>query len=191
MPRNGLTFDEYLELRNPQPPSPTRVLRTLEDAIRSRDGSGPASEWMFPMTKNEASNHLRARGYDCRPETLDMLLEHKVVNPTPDDGWNRHAVEAAAEHLEYCGIFTPYAEMCRTLGGAYSHYLLALSDAADRESKKYGRTIRADESLFIMCVEPPRGEIDDVDGLVGIRPAVFAFTLCADVRERIERGEGV
>ncbi len=57
----------------------------------------------------------------------------------------------------------------------------ALREAAEHEAEKYGISVRADDQLFVMHRVPPR---DDHD-------AVITFTLCADVRERLERGEGV
>lgn len=87
----------------------------------------------------------------------------------------------AADYFEDAEIFTPYAAMCQALGCGYADFLRALNEAAERESQKYGRRIPADDQYFVMHRVPPR---DD-------RPAVITFTLCDDVRERLERGQGV
>jgi len=103
----------------------------------------------------------------------------------------KSAVDAAAEHFEDCGIFTPYAAMCQALGCRYADFERALREAAERESKRYGRQVPADDQYFVMHRVPPRGEINASGDLVGFKPAVISFTLCDDIKERIERGEEV
>ncbi|HOI56534.1 MAG: hypothetical protein BWZ02_02931 [Lentisphaerae bacterium ADurb.BinA184] len=154
MKPNGLTFDEALELITA--PSPL-------------------------MTLAAASSHLLSRGYDCRPEMLELLIQNGVVKPAGENAWSRADVDAAAEHFEDCDLLTPYAEMCKTLGCRYADFLRSLREAAKRESAKYGRRVPDDDLYFVMHCEPPR---DD-------RPARISFTFCDDIRQRVERGEAV
>ncbi|MCL2645414.1 MAG: hypothetical protein FWD61_00245 [Phycisphaerales bacterium] len=157
--RTGLTFEEAVELRR---------------------------KVSFPMTRAEANEHLRSRGYDCHPVMLKAMVEHEVVKPIHPKVWMQKDVEDAAEHIEDCGLFTPYAEMCEALGCRYADFLRALKAAAERESAKYGQDVPARDHYFVMHRMPPRGE-GGADGVV--KPAVLTFTLCADIRERLERGE--
>ncbi len=70
MARTGLSFDEFVNLK-----------------IKPRAGADPVFqeaaemelEQMFPMNIAQASNHLRSRGYDCRPETLKLLTLNATV----------------------------------------------------------------------------------------------------------------
>lgn len=171
----GLSFEEYAELK-----------------IRPRAGAGAPFERaaemhlerMFPMTLVAASHHLRSRGYDCRPEMLEVLLRNQVVRPSSPDVWSQADVDAAAAHFEACEMFHPYAAMCQTLGCRYADFLKPLREAADRESAKYGRLIPNDDQYFVMHRVPPRGGDNAHD-------AIISFTLCDDIRERIERGEEV
>ncbi|MFO0493830.1 MAG: hypothetical protein ACK51T_15545 [bacterium] len=172
MTRIGLTLDEHFDLR-----------------VKPRAGADPAfheaaqeeRDRMFPMATAAASHHLRSRGYDCRPAILDALIRQGVVTPSKPDTWSRADVEAAADHLEEAGIFVPYVVMCQALGCRYADFLRPLREAAARETAKYGRVVRADDQLFTLHRVPPRENT----------PAVISFTLCDDIRERLERGEGV
>lgn len=172
MTRIGLTLDEHFDLR-----------------VKPRAGADPAfheaaqeeRDQMFPMATAAASHHLRSRGYDCRPAILDALIRQRVVTLSKPDAWSQADVDAAADHLEEAGVFTPYAAMCMALGCRYADFLRPLCEAADRESAKYGRPVRPDDQLFVMHRVPPRENT----------PAVIAFTLCDDIRERLERGEEV
>ncbi|MBI1373923.1 MAG: hypothetical protein GC159_14465 [Phycisphaera sp.] len=141
-------------------------------------------ERMFPMNTVAASNHLRSRGYDCRPEMLDVLVKNGVVNLSQPDAWTQVDVDVAADHFEDCAMFTPYAAMCETLGCRYADFLRPLREASERESAKYGRRVPDDDQYFVMHRVPPRGGDDEHD-------AVISFTLCDDIRERLERGEEV
>lgn len=170
--RIGLELGEYLSLR--LLPLAGADLAFIEAAEEER-------ERMFPMPKVTASHHLRSRGYDCRPIMLDALVEQGVVTPADPDVWMQDDVEAAAEHLEDAEIFTPYAAMCVALGCSYADFLRPLREAAERESAKYGRPIPADDQYFVMHREPPRATA----------PARISFSLCSDIKERIERGEEV
>ncbi|MEX0886837.1 MAG: hypothetical protein WD009_10405, partial [Phycisphaeraceae bacterium] len=134
-------------------------------------------ERMFPMTLAGAASHLRSRGYDCRPEMLDVLIRNEVVRPGSPDAWSRADVDAAAEHFEDCDMLTPYAAMCQTLGCRYVDFLRPLREASERESARYGRRVPADDQYFVMHRVPPRGDA----------PAILSFTLCDDIRERLER----
>ncbi|MCA3004406.1 MAG: hypothetical protein ACK51N_04255 [bacterium] len=172
MTRIGLTFDEYFDLR--QKPQAGADPAFHEAAEMERDG-------LFPTATAAASNHLRSRGYDCRPVMLDALVEQGVVKPSDPNGWTRADVDAAAEHFEECGIFVPYAVMCQALGCRYADFLRPLREAAERESATYGRSVPADDQYFVMHRVPPRDTT----------PAVISFTLCDDIRERLERGEEI
>jgi len=112
---------------------------------------------------------------------LELLIENGVVKPASENAWSRADVDAAAEHFEDCDLLTPYAEMCRTLGCRYADFLRSLREAAKRESAKYGRRVPDNDLYFVMHCEPPR---DD-------RLAKISFTLCDDIRQRMERGEAV
>lgn len=138
MARIGLSFDEYVDLK-----------------IKPRPGADPAFheaaamevEQMFPMTLAAASSHLRSRGYDCRPAMLDLLIENKVATPANADAWSQADVDAAAAHFEECEIYTPYGEMCQTLGCGYADFVRPLREAAERESALYGR-VDQDKSFW-------------------------------------------
>ncbi len=157
--------------------------------MKPRAGADPAfheaaqeeRDRMFPMATVSASHHLRSRGYDCRPAILDALIRQGVVTPSQPDAWTQADVDAAADHLEEAGVFTPYAAMCMALGCRYADFLRPLREAAERETAKYGRPVPADDSCFILHRVPPRENA----------PALISFTLCEDIRERLERGEEV
>lgn len=175
MDRIGLTFKQYAELK--------AMPRTGAGAAFQR-AAEMELERMFPMTLVAASSHLRSRGYDCRPEMLEVLIRNQVVKLAGPDAWSQADVDAAAQHFEDCDLFTPYAAMCQTLGCRYVDFLRPLREAADRESAKYGRVIPDDDQYFVMRRIPPRGGDGGHD-------AILSFTLCDDIRERIERGEEV
>jgi hypothetical protein len=172
MERIGLTLDEYVDLKIKPWSGANRAFHEAAE-IERQD--------MFPMNIAAASSHLRSRGYDCRPAMLELLVKDGVVTPAEADAWAQADVDAAAEHLEDCGILTPYAAMCQTLGCRYADFLRPLREAAERESLKYGRHIPDDDQYFVMHRVPPRDTT----------PAIISFTLCDDVRERVERGEVV
>ena len=178
----GLTFEEYVDLR----------LRPLAgaDPVFS-DAAEREREPMFPMNATGASGHLRSRGYDCRPQMLDLLVRDGVIKLAKPDAWTQADVDAAAEHFEDCNILTPYAAMCETLGCRYADFERPLREAAERESQKYGRRVPADDQYFVMQRVPPRGQTDEAGDLVGSTPAIISFTLCDDIKERLERGEEV
>ena len=139
---------------------------------------------VFPMTLKAASKHLRSRGYDCRPEMLEVLIQNEVVRPANADAWSQADIDIAAIHFEACEIFTPYAAMCQTLGCRYAEFLLALREASERESQKYGRRVPPDDQYFVMHRLPPRAGADG-------HLAIIAFTLCDDIRDRLEHGEEI
>jgi hypothetical protein len=168
----GLTFDEYFELKLKPHAGADRCFH--EAAEQMRDS-------MFPMPTVSASNHLRSRGYDCRPEMLEVLVKNGVVKLTEQDSWTQADVDAAADYFEDCSFFVPYGMMCVALGCGYADFLRALREAAERESRKYGRRVLDDDQLFVMHRVPPRGD----------QAAVISFTLADDIRERLERGEEV
>jgi len=178
----GLTFDEYADLRLTPPPGADRAFHAAAQAERER---------MFPMATAAAANHLRSRGYDWRPAMLDVLVENGVVTPSQPDVWSQADVDAAAAHFEEAAIFTPYAAMCQTLGCRYADFERALREASERESAKYGRPVPADDQYFVMHRIPPRGVMGGDGSLAGITPAQISFTLCDDIRERLECGEEV
>jgi len=151
MQRIGLTFEEVVELKaKPQ----------------------------LRMTLAAACSQLQARGYDCRPPMLELLIQHGVVTPANSDAWSQADVDAAADHLEQCEMHTPYVVMCTALGCRYADFLRSLRAAAEHESAKYGRHIPADDQYFVMHRVPPRNGT----------PAKLTFTLCDDIRERLRRG---
>lgn len=173
--RIGLTLDEYFALRVRPPSGADPAFHAAAEQVRAT---------MFPMNLAGASSHLRSRGYDCRPPMLEMLIENGVVTPANRDEWTQADVDAAAEHFEECQLYVPYAAMCQTLGCRYADFLRPLLDAAERESKRYGRRIPNDDQYFVMHRVPPRGGSSGHD-------AIISFSLCDDIRERLERGEEV
>jgi hypothetical protein len=191
--RIGLTFDEYVELKwgatteglgyLKQEPGKPPVFEPFED-------DEPAESQLFPMATVQAANHLRTRGYDCRPEMLDILIENGIVKLSQPDVWTLAEVDAAADYFEEAGLRTPYADMCATLGCSYADFLRPLREAARQASRQYRRRVMPDDQLFVMHRSPPRGVTGD-DGSFEIKPAVISFTLCDDIRERLERGEEV
>lgn len=182
MTRIGLTFDEYFDIRLKPRAGADRAFHAAADIERDE---------MFPMTTVAASNHLRSRGYDCRPPMLDVLVKKGVVSPSQPEAWTQADVDAAAEHFEECGIFVPYAAMCMALGCRYADFLRPLREAAERESAKYSRGVPDDDQYFVMHRMPPRGVTGEGGKLTDITPAVISFTLCDDIRERLERGEEI
>jgi hypothetical protein len=178
----GLTFEEYIDLKL-RPHS--RADRAFHEVVDEAPGK------MFPMALVSAANHLRSRGYDCRPESLELLVRNGAVTPAAPDAWSRADVDAAAEHFEDCNLLTPYAMMCVALGCRYSAFLRSLREASERESAKYGRHVRADDQLFVMHRVPPRGIVGPDGQLRDITPAIISFTLADDIREKLERGEEV
>lgn len=117
MKSTALTLDEFVNLK-------VRP-RTGGEAVQ-REAAAMELERMFPMTLVAASSHLRSRGYDCRPAMLEVLIRNEVVKPSTSDAWTQADVDAAAEHFEDCGIFTPYAAMCVALGCRYADFLRPL-----------------------------------------------------------------
>jgi hypothetical protein len=178
----GLTFDEYFELKLMPPKRADRVFRHAAEKRR---------ETMFPLDTAAAAGHLGSRGYACRPGTLETLVEQRVIVPEKPGHWTRADVDAAAEYFEECELFVPYAEMCRVLGCTYGDFYRALREAAEQASETFGRQVPADDQLFVMHRFPPRGGDLVDDEFVGGHRALISFTLCDDVRERLERGEGV
>lgn len=161
----GLTFGEFADLRQ--------------------------SDEMFPLSTAAACRHLRLRGYDCKPAMLDLLVENGVVSPTQPDAWTQEAVDAAAEYFEQSEMFVPYAAMCQTLRCRYVEFLRPLREAAERESARYGRPVPAGDQYFVLHRMPPRCITDEEDRVIDRTPSEISFTLCDDIRERLERGEEV
>lgn len=182
MQTTGLTFEEYVDLQLRPPAYADKVFHRAAETSRER---------MFPMDQVDVSSHLRTRGYDCRPVMIDSLVRSGAVKPADPNAWTREDVDAAAEHFENAQLFTPYAAMCVALGCRYADFLRPLREAAERETKKYGRRVPDDDQYFVMHRFPPRGLTGPNGELAEIKPAVISFTLCDDIRERLERGEGV
>ncbi|MEZ6088633.1 MAG: hypothetical protein R3C05_11515 [Pirellulaceae bacterium] len=67
---------------------------------------------LFPMKPVEVVNHLLARSYACRAESLQLLVWTDGIEPADYDVWTRADDDAAAERFEECESFTPYATMC-------------------------------------------------------------------------------
>lgn len=168
--RNGLTIDEYYELLGPP---------------------GVDFSCQGQLSTEQAAMLLYLRGYDVRQEFLDSLIELEVLTLAQPAVWTPADIEFAALYFEDCRLFTPYAEMCVTLGCRYVDFLRALSAAAKRETRKYRRYVPAFDQYFVMHRFPPRGLPESAGNLSEIKPAIISFTLADDVRERLERGEGI
>lgn len=145
----------------------------------------------FPLSLSHATEHLRARSYDCRPPMLTLLVTDGVVPLAEPDAWTQSDVDAAAEHFEHSEMFTPYAAMCQALGCRYADFVRPLRDAARTASQEYGQQVPACDQYFVMHRVPPRCVTDEAGRLTGTQPSVISFTLCDDIRERLERGEEV
>jgi hypothetical protein len=52
------------------------------------------------MTINQTAEHLRSRGYDCKPQMLELLVEKGVVRTSSPEVWTRADVDAAADYFE-------------------------------------------------------------------------------------------
>jgi hypothetical protein len=182
MDRIGLTFDEYVDVKLRPSARADRAFHQAAEMERDE---------MFPMATVAVSHHLRSRGYDCRPAMLDVLVKNGVVNLAQPDAWTREDVDAAAEYFEQSEMFVPYAAMCQTLGCRYIDFLRPLREAAERESAKYGRAVPDSDQYFVMHRVPPRGVTDENGNLVDITSSAISFTLCDDIRERLERGEEI
>ena len=122
---------------------------------------------------------------------LDLLIDNGVVKLFEPGSWTATDVDVAAEHFEECSLFVPYAAMCQTLGCSYADFERPLREAARCESLKYGQQIPNDDQYFVMHRVPPRGVTDAEGNLVDVIPTVISFTLCDDVRERLEAGESI
>lgn len=155
--RIGLTFEEFVELEHK-----------------------PIARGEQPLTIEEAAEHIRQRGYCCRPQSLKLLMKGKPLEAS-NRIWTQDLIESCCDYFETHEFFTPYVEMCRVLGCNYFAFLRALKDASELESERYGTRVRMDDQLFVMHRSPAREEY----------PAVITFTLCEDIRERLIRGEGV
>ena len=168
----GLTLDQYVDLKLKPFAGADPVFTEAAELERAE---------MFPMSLSQASNHLRSRGYDCRPPMLESLIRNKVVAPASPDAWTQADVDAAAEHFEDAQIYTPYVTACMAFGFTYAAFLLALRQAAEQASARYGRRVPADDQYFIMQRQPGRGDT----------PAIISFTLSPDIQEQLENGEEV
>jgi len=89
----GLTFEEFVELRLEPPAGADRAFGRAAEATRDE---------LFPMNTAGASSHLRSRGYDCKPQMLDLLIENGVVTLAEAEVWTQADVDAASEHFEEC-----------------------------------------------------------------------------------------
>lgn len=178
----GMTFDEFYDLKM-KPHS--RADRVFHEAVEN------ARQKAFPMSTEAAAWHLRSRGYDCYRDMLEVLVKHGTIVLAQPDTWTREDVDAAAEYFEEQRLLTPYAMMCSALGCGYADFLRALREASERESAKWGRHVPANDQYFVMHREPPRGITNEQGEPVGYQPAVITFTLCDDIRERLERGEDI
>ncbi len=152
--------------------------------LRERDG-------VFPLNTASASSHLRDRGYACNPAMLDVLVENGAVTLSKPDAWMQADVDIAAEHFEQCELLVPYAAMCQALACSYADFLRPLREASERASQKYGQHVPRSDQYFVMQRMPPRATADERGHLAGAAPSIISFTLCDDVRERLERGEEV
>ena len=107
----GLTFEEYVELKLMPPKHADRAFVTAAEHMRDE---------AFPMSLAQAAWHVRTRGYDCRPESLELLVKQQTVEPVDVDAWTRADVDAVCDYFEQHGFYVPYAEACRVLGCAYT-----------------------------------------------------------------------
>lgn len=66
--------------------------------LKREPGKPPASEslpeddepdesQLFPMTTGQAANHLGSRGYNCKPQMVELLVENGLVRPSSPDTW--------------------------------------------------------------------------------------------------------
>ena len=81
--------------------------------------------------------------------------------------------------------------MCQALGCSYADFLRPLREASEHASQEYGRHVPRSDQYFVMHRIPPRAMSDESGAVVGTAPSIISFTLCDDVRERLECGEEV
>lgn len=86
----GMDFEEFCELKLTPRAGADQVF--FEAAEQEREA-------MFPMPPLAVVNHLRSRGYDCRAESLELLVENDVVRPVSLAGWSQVEVDAAEVHV--------------------------------------------------------------------------------------------
>jgi hypothetical protein len=74
----GMDFEEFCELK--LTPRAGADQAFFEAAEQEREA-------MFPMPPLAVVNHLRSRGYDCRAESLDLLVVPEKVHDTIFTSW--------------------------------------------------------------------------------------------------------
>ena len=95
---------------------------TIDEFVRL--GREPTLLSDQPLTLSDAAQHIRRRGYDCRPQSLSFLVEGSLVERV-GHLWTKEKVEECCEYFEEHEFFTPYVEMCRVLGCRYAAFLMA------------------------------------------------------------------
>ena len=48
---------------------------------------------------------MRTRGYDCRQESLELLVKQQTVKPVDVDAWTRANVDAVCDYFEKHGFY--------------------------------------------------------------------------------------
>ena len=92
----GLTFEEYVELKLMPPKHADRAFVTAAEHMRDE---------AFPMSLSQAAWHVRTRGYDCRPQSLELLVKRQVIEPADVDAWTRADVDAVCDYFEQHGLY--------------------------------------------------------------------------------------
>jgi hypothetical protein len=136
----------------------------------------------YPKSTQDVVSELRCRGYDASVPVLNYLIRQEKVTPSREGRnyeWEPEHVEQVARYLEDQEAYTPAAVCNAVLGIDFEQYHRALRDAMDEVREEFGEVIVPVNSVpdwFVMHVHPPRLK---GDGYV-------SFTLCDDVRERLE-----
>jgi hypothetical protein len=87
--RIGLSFDEFVVLLlAPLAGADPAFVQAAEMERKS----------LFPMTVNQAAEHLGSRGYDCKPQMLELLEENGVVGLSHN---TEKPVELAVRAMHY------------------------------------------------------------------------------------------
>ncbi|MEZ6138285.1 MAG: hypothetical protein R3C53_25665 [Pirellulaceae bacterium] len=81
--RFGLTIEEFVELERE-----------------------PIACGEQPLTIEEVAEHMRQRGYCCRPESLELLMKGRPLEAS-NRIWPRDLIESFCDYFEAHEFFTP------------------------------------------------------------------------------------
>ena len=82
--RFGLTIEEFVELERK-----------------------PIARGDRPLSIEEAAEHIRQRGYCCRPQSLKLLMKGKPLEAS-NRIWTQDLIESCCDYFEAHEFFTPH-----------------------------------------------------------------------------------